>query len=249
MRRIGRKLSYANVMSTLAVFLALSGGAFAAVKLGASSGVLSLCVSKSGKVTALGHHRACPKGSRLTSVNQQGPAGPPGPPGPAGAPSPPYSVGSGLTLSGNTLSANLSQLQARIAGSGCAPDQTLQSVSPSGAATCTSLHAYSAQAEVDIPEASIAVPPGKWVLLGQGTGADTTPSAATVYCSIEVSNVPVVTASQSVPSGEKGTAPVLASATTTKVATPISTNCNAGGGPVPLWSNVSIVAIPVAAVN
>jgi hypothetical protein len=242
------KLTYANVMSTLALFLALSGGAFAATKLGGSSGVLSLCVSSSGKVSALAHHRKCPKGSRLTTVNQQGPVGPPGPPGPAGSPSPAYTAGSGLTLAGNTLAPNLSLLQARIAGSGCAADQALQSVSQSGAPGCTSLHAYSAQAGLDLSEASVALPPGRWVLLGQGTGGGIG-SNSTVYCAIEVDNAVVTTASQFVPAGDNGTAPVSVTATTSKVATPVNTNCNPGGGPVPYWSDVTILAIPVAALN
>jgi hypothetical protein len=238
-------------MSTLALFAALSGGAVAAAKLGGSPGVLSLCISNGGKITALGHHRKCSKGSRLSTVNQQGPPGPPGPAGPpgaAGTSSPAYTAGAGLTLAGNALTPNLSLLQARIAGSGCAADQALQSVAQSGAPSCTNLHAYSAQAGLDLSEASLAVPPGNWVLFGQGTGGGIS-SPSTVYCAIEVNNVVLSTASQFVPAGDTGTAPVLATATTTKAATPVNTNCSPGGGPVPLWSNVTILAIPVAALN
>ena len=46
MRKLGRSLSYANVMATVAVFLALGGGAFAATKgLTTKGGAIHGCVS------------------------------------------------------------------------------------------------------------------------------------------------------------------------------------------------------------
>ena len=48
MRKLGRSLSYANVMATVAVFLALGGGAFAATSaLVTKNGTIHACVSKS----------------------------------------------------------------------------------------------------------------------------------------------------------------------------------------------------------
>jgi hypothetical protein len=249
MRTIGRKLTYANVISTLALFLALSGGAFAAAKLAGSSGVLNLCVSKSGAVKALGHQHKCSSGSHLTTVNEQGPTGATGPPGPAGAPSPAYAAGSGLTLSGTTLGADLSQLQARIAGSGCGADQVLQSVSQPGAPTCTGLHAYSGQPEPDFANANIAVPPGHWALFGQVTFGVANGNT-TVYCSIEVGGKTVATASQSVPAHENGSVSFTSTATTTTLpATAVGTNCHTEPSMLGTWSDGQILALPVAALN
>lgn len=69
------KITYANVMSTLAVFIALGGVSFAAVKLPASSvGTRQL---RDGSVTLAKLSPSAVKGLR-------GKQGPPGPPGPAG---------------------------------------------------------------------------------------------------------------------------------------------------------------------
>jgi hypothetical protein len=80
MRTVLKHLSYANVTATLALLVALSGGAYAAVRLPANSvGTTQL---KDNAVTS-------PKvldGSLLGADFQDGqlPAGPPGPPGPPG---------------------------------------------------------------------------------------------------------------------------------------------------------------------
>lgn len=256
--RILSKLSYANVMSTLALFAALGGGAYAASTFVSSNGVVSLCVSPNGTVKILPRKQRCAKRAKLISVNARGVAGPPGPagaqgasgpPGVPGTPAPTYSAGSGLTLSGTTFGADLAALQARIAGSGCPSDQALQSVGQTGSPTCTGLHAYSATAGNDLPEADGAVPPGHWVLLGQMTAGQAN-SAMTVYCKIDVAGAAAASASQYVPTLQNGTVSLAATATTTATpATAINTSCNTGGTGFPLWSDGAIIAIPVAALN
>src|SRR5258708_7223408 len=121
------RLTYANVMSTIALFVALGGGAFAASQFVGSNGVVRLCVTRGGAAKVLKGAQKCGKGKTLVSLNQKGPTGqqgPQGPQGPAGGAGGggggSYSAGNGLTLSGTTFSANLSLLQARIGG--CASD-------------------------------------------------------------------------------------------------------------------------------
>jgi hypothetical protein len=139
-------------MSTIALFAALGGGAYAASTFVGPSGVVNLCVSKSGTVKVLAAKKSkCGKGASLVPINQTGPAGKQGPAGTPGATAAAtYSAGSGLTLSGTTFGADLSKVQARIAGSGCAGDQALQSVSQSGTPTCVGLHGYESPPNVAI---------------------------------------------------------------------------------------------------
>jgi hypothetical protein len=196
-----RRLSYANVMSTVAVFIALGGGAVAATSLSSTPGVLTLCVGRTGSVKVLTGKR-CAKGTKSVAVNErgiQGAPGPAGPTGPAGTAGPggtggtgagqTYSAGAGLLLSNsNVFSPDLTALQARIAGSGCGSDQALQAVSQTGAPTCTSLHAYSAT----VPEVngatnnvSVAVPAGTWLVLGQAEDANSSSSVSDYNCVLE----------------------------------------------------------------
>ena len=90
MRRFGGRLSYANVVATLALFLALGGGAYAAFKLPkASVGSREL---KSAAVTPSKVARATIaqfKGQK----GDPGPAGPQGPQGPQGSAGPPGPAG------------------------------------------------------------------------------------------------------------------------------------------------------------
>lgn len=249
MRVTFSKFSYANVVSTLALFVSLGGGAYAASSFVGSGGVVSLCASNNGAVRVLARPRKCAKGSRLIRINQYGQPGARGLPGPPGAPGTTYAVGSGLTVSGTTVGADLSRLQARISGSGCAPDQALQAVAQSGSPTCAGLHAYSATAGTDLSYADGAVPPGKWVLLGQMTagGANTD---MTVYCRLDVNGAPVATASQFVAHATNGSVSLAATTTTTaSPATPIDVSCDTGGSGYPVWSDGTIIAIPVAALN
>jgi hypothetical protein len=77
-RRIRARMSYANVMATLALFVALGGGAYAATKssLVGSGGVITGCVPKSGgalKVVKPG--KKCGKGTVRLPFDQHGIAG------------------------------------------------------------------------------------------------------------------------------------------------------------------------------
>jgi len=75
MKRIARHLTYANVTATLAVVLALSGGAVAATGGFTSAGKLQACVNGEGTVKLLKAGKRCKKGQTLVSWNQTGPAG------------------------------------------------------------------------------------------------------------------------------------------------------------------------------
>lgn len=88
MKRIARHLTYAKVVATLAVVLALSGGALAATGGFTSSGRLQACVNGEGGLKLLKSGKRCKSGQKLVSWNQAGPAGPrgaAGAQGPAGA--------------------------------------------------------------------------------------------------------------------------------------------------------------------
>jgi hypothetical protein len=92
MRKLGGSLSYANVMATVAVFLALGGGAFAATTgLTAKDGTIHGCVStRSHVLTVLKAGKRCAQGHVALAFNAKGvpgargPAGATGPAGPAG---------------------------------------------------------------------------------------------------------------------------------------------------------------------
>ena len=71
-----RRLSYANVMSTVAVFIALGGGAVAATSLSSTPGVLTLCVGRTGSVKVLTGKR-CAKETKSVAVNERGIQGAP----------------------------------------------------------------------------------------------------------------------------------------------------------------------------
>ena len=86
------RLSYANVMATVAVFLALGGGAYAVgSKFVGGNGAITGCVRKAGgllQIVKAG--KRCPKRTNSLVFASQGPIGPrgetgsPGPPGSAG---------------------------------------------------------------------------------------------------------------------------------------------------------------------
>ena len=85
MERIRRHVSYANVAATLALVLAMSGGAIAATGgFTAASNGIKACVAGHG-VLKLQTGRKCAKGQKAVSWSQTGPAGAKGAPGAAGA--------------------------------------------------------------------------------------------------------------------------------------------------------------------
>ena len=92
MARIRQHVSYANVVATLALVFAMSGGAIAATGgfAGASSSI-KVCVGGNGVLKLLTGRR-CKSGEKAVSLSQQGPTGAqgatgsPGATGPQGAP-------------------------------------------------------------------------------------------------------------------------------------------------------------------
>jgi hypothetical protein len=85
MERIWRHLSYANVAATLALVLAMCGGAIAATG-GLSSGAkLQACVNGEGAIRLLKSGKHCKRGQKTVSWNQTGPQGSPGAKGATGA--------------------------------------------------------------------------------------------------------------------------------------------------------------------
>lgn len=88
MKRIAGHLTYANVAATLAMVLALSGGAIAATGALTSGGKLQACVNAEGALKLVKAGKRCKKGQKLVSWNQAGPAGPSGAPGAPGAQGP-----------------------------------------------------------------------------------------------------------------------------------------------------------------
>ena len=90
MRRVVGSLSYANVIATVALFLALGGGAFAATGgLKSNPRVIHGCVSKSTHVLrVLKASSKCGRGSVTLNFNAKGVAGAAGLSGPQGAAGP-----------------------------------------------------------------------------------------------------------------------------------------------------------------
>ena len=108
MRRTSRQLTYANVMSTIAVFAALGGGAYAAASsIPGADGVIHTCYQvKKGAVRVVPAGKKCAKGERALAFNQlgaQGLAGTPGGAGAAGAKGEPGPQGPGATSLSTTL--------------------------------------------------------------------------------------------------------------------------------------------------
>lgn len=81
--------TYANVMSTLALFIALGGGAYAASGgFVARNGTVRLCVAHNGGVNVARTSRRCRRGTTTVTVNQRGLAGIRGATGAKGAQGP-----------------------------------------------------------------------------------------------------------------------------------------------------------------
>lgn len=70
-----RYLSYANVAATLALVLAMSGGAIAATRGFSSGGKLHACVNGEGGLRLLKPGKHCTRGQQAIGWNQEGPAG------------------------------------------------------------------------------------------------------------------------------------------------------------------------------
>jgi hypothetical protein len=87
MRSIPKRFSYANVMSSIAVFVALGGGAYAATGgLVGAAGQLRACVDRTGALRVIRTGSRCRGKSTAVILNQRGLAGATGPIGQPGAP-------------------------------------------------------------------------------------------------------------------------------------------------------------------
>jgi hypothetical protein len=103
---VRRHFTYANVVSTICLFILLGGGAYAATGFIGRGGVLHGCVSRDGNLRLVKAGTSCPKGQTAVTWNRTGPAGktgPVGPTGPTGAAGPPgpASGPAGGALTGN----------------------------------------------------------------------------------------------------------------------------------------------------
>jgi hypothetical protein len=90
MRWISRRLSYANVVASTALFLALSGSAYAVVgnPFVGRHGAISACVVSEGgghELQVVRPGARCPRGSTSLTLNQKGERGPVGATGRGGA--------------------------------------------------------------------------------------------------------------------------------------------------------------------
>jgi hypothetical protein len=83
MERIRTHLCYANIMATIAVVFAMTGGAIAATGGLSSSSSIKACAASNG-VLKLQTGKKCKKGQKAVAWNQQGVAGPKGATGPSG---------------------------------------------------------------------------------------------------------------------------------------------------------------------
>jgi len=85
---IRSRLTFANVAASLALFLALGGGAYAATSnaLVGSGGVIHGCVLKDGTLSVVSAGKKCPKHTSTLVFDQKGPQGSAGATGVAGAP-------------------------------------------------------------------------------------------------------------------------------------------------------------------
>src|SRR5687768_15740572 len=81
-----RRLTYANVMATIAVVFAVGGGGYAIAQTG-SKGTIKGCTNKkTGVLRVLKAKAKCKRSERAIAWNIQGPAGRPGPGGSTGQP-------------------------------------------------------------------------------------------------------------------------------------------------------------------
>jgi hypothetical protein len=103
LRRLPR-LTYANVASSLALFIALGGGAYAASGgFVSSSGAVRFCVNRGGAASVVKAGRKCRRGTTTVILNQKGVAGRNGATGGKGArgPAGPSSGPAGGDLTGS----------------------------------------------------------------------------------------------------------------------------------------------------
>ncbi|HEX4435265.1 MAG TPA: hypothetical protein VH061_00570 [Solirubrobacteraceae bacterium] len=153
MDRIRRHLSYANVVATLALVFAMSGGAIAASGGFSSGGRLRACVNGEGGLRLLKSGKHCARGQKTVAWNQQGPAGAPGAKGAGGATGAAGSQGkqglSGSPVGGTITGGSLDGVEYEetgqggyIAGSGFSNvgDETVSVPASAAATVASNLH-------------------------------------------------------------------------------------------------------------
>jgi hypothetical protein len=119
-------LTYANVIATLALFLALGGGAIAASGLVGSDGTIHGCVSSKGQLTVLRPGRHCGHGKTAIAWSRTGPAGVQGDTGPAG-PEGPQGIPGTAVAKGDTGPAGSQGLKGDTGPQGLKGDACLSS--------------------------------------------------------------------------------------------------------------------------
>ena len=87
------RLSYANVTATLALFVALGGGAYAATSVFVSrTGAVRFCVARNGVASVVPTGRRCGRRRTTLILDQRGQPGARGPAGPQGSTGPRRSI-------------------------------------------------------------------------------------------------------------------------------------------------------------
>jgi hypothetical protein len=158
--RIRSRLTYANVMASVTVFLALGGGALAATSFIGADGKVRGCVSKKGQLTVLKPpKKRCARGLTAITWNQKGPAGQTGAPGAQGSQGPQGSQGlkgdqgvKGDTgpadgPAGGALAGSYPNPTLNVSGGPCARGQFLTNLSNLSALTCGPLGSITALGE------------------------------------------------------------------------------------------------------
>jgi hypothetical protein len=126
-------LSYANVMSSIAVFLALGGGAWAMSGPSSAPATIDACVKKAGtkkgRLRVVAPSTTCRTSERkltwMSGAGATGPAGPTGPTGPKGDPGPKGDQGEPGTSGSADTPIQILQKLSTVDGSGSGLDASL----------------------------------------------------------------------------------------------------------------------------